>query len=307
MSLNPTQYIWMDGKLIPWDSAKVHVLTHTLHYGVGVFEGIRCYSTEDGPAIFRLRDHMERFINSADLVKMDITYSVEELINAVEITARKNNLGGGGYVRPIAFFGYGKIGVNPRGAPINVAITVFQMGTYLGDEGLKNGIRANISSWRRFHPKTMPTRSKAVGNYVNSVLAKLEALDNGCDEAILLNLDEQVVEGAGENIFIVEGGELVTPPINSGALEGITRDTVIKIAKDMKIPVEEDEISKNRLIEADEVFFTGTAAEVTPIREINGREIGSGGRGDITKMIQSKFFDIVQGKEDKYKKWMHYI
>lgn len=307
MPLTPTDYIWMDGKLVPWDDAKVHVLTHTLHYGVGVFEGIRCYDAEDGPAIFRLRDHMERFVNSADLVKMEIPYSVEDLVGAVEKTARKNKLGGGGYVRPVAFFGYGKMGVNPRGAPVNVAIIVAPLGAYLGDEGLEKGIRATISSWRRFHPKTMPTRSKAVGNYVNSVLAKLEALDNGYDEAILLNLDEQVVEGAGENIFIVEGSGLVTPPINSGALEGITRDSVIEIAKDMNLSVEEDIITKNRLLDADEVFFTGTAAEVTPIREIDGKEIGSGGRGQITKKIQSKFFDIVRGKEDKYREWLHYI
>ncbi len=306
MSLNPTDYIWMDGELVEWDEANVHILTHTLHYGLGVFEGIRCYETEEGPAVFRLDSHMERFQNSANLVKMDLPYSVDELIDAVRLTIRENDVNGC-YIRPIAYYGYGKMGLNPQGAPIQVAIAVWPWGSYLGEEGLKKGVRTTITDWKKITEEIMPPHSKTVANYANSILAKLDALDRGYDEAILLNLDGNIAEGPGENIFIVENGKLITPPITSNVLEGITRDSIIQIAKDKDIPVIEEDFGQGRLLDSDEAFFTGTAAEVTPIREVDDNPIGSKGRGEITKELQKTFFDIVEGKLDQYNHWLDYI
>lgn len=306
MPITPTKLIWMDGNLVSWDEAKIHVLTHTLHYGLGVFEGIRCYETEKGPAVFRLRDHIKRLENSAQLMGMKLPYSFDELVNAVKETIKANDIAEC-YIRPIAFYGYGEMGLSPVGSPVNVTIAAWPWGTYLGEEGLERGIRAMVCSWLRIDSRMLPTQSKTVANYTNSILAKLEALNKGYDEAILLNLDGFVTEGPGENLFIVEGGALITPPLASGALGGITRDSVMQIAGDKKIPVKEENISRDRLYGADEAFFTGTAAEVTPIREIDDRVVGSGRRGKITEDIQRTFFKVVRGKEPKYEAWLDYV
>lgn len=302
----PTEYIWMDGELVPWDDAKIHVLTHTLHYGLGIFEGIRCYNTQEGPAVLRLKDHMERFENSAELVGIELPYSGDELVDAVKLTIRKNEMEEC-YIRPIAYYGYGKMGLNPEGAPVNVAIAVWPWGTYLGEEGLEKGIRATITDWKRVHSEILPPHSKTVANYANSILAKRDALERGYDEAILLNMEGYVAEGPGENLFIVEDGQVVTPPLSSGVLAGITRDSVIKISEDMDITVKEENITEDRLLDADEAFFTGTAAEVTPIREVDGKKIGEGKRGQVTEGIQKTFFDIVEGNESKYNSWLDYV
>lgn len=306
MSITPTKLIWMDGKLVPWDGAKIHVLTHTLHYGLGVFEGIRCYKTEKAPAVFRLRDHIKRLEKSAQLVGMKLPYSVDEFVRAVRETIKANEIEEC-YIRPIVFYGYGIMGLNPVDSPVNAAIAVWPWETYLGEEGLRVGVRAKITSRLRIDPRMLPPHAKLVANYANSILAKLEAVRAGYDEAIVLNLDGFVVEGPGENLFIVKDGKLVTPPLSSGALEGITRDSVIKIAKDNGIPVKEKDISPDQLYEADEAFFTGTAAEVTPIREVGGHIIGRGERGKITEKLQHTFFGAVRGKEPRYKSWLDYV
>lgn len=304
--MKPTEKIWMDGEFVPWDDANVHVLTHTLHYGLGVFEGIRAYKTEKGPAVFRLEAHMERFGNSADLVKMDLPYSVDELIEAVKETIRVNDLEEC-YIRPIAYYGYGKMGLNPEGAPVKVAIAVWPWGSYLGEEGLEKGVRATITEWKRIHRDILPPQSKTVANYANSILAKKDALSRGFDEAILKNMDGEIAEGPGENLFIVKDGEVITPPLSCGVLCGITRDSIMKIAEDMGIPMMEDSISEEELFDADEAFFTGTAAEVTPIREIDGQTIGAGERGEITEKLQSTFFDVVKGKKEGYEDWLDFL
>jgi branched-chain amino acid aminotransferase len=304
--ISPTKFIWMDGRLLPWQEAKVHVLTHTLHYGLGVFEGIRCYKTKDGPAVFRLKDHIKRLENSARIMNMKIPYSFEELVNAVKETIKANEIEEC-YIRPIVFYGYGVMGLDPTGSPVNVTIAVWPWGTYLGEEGLRKGIRAMVSSWLRIDSRMLPPHSKTVANYTNSILAKLEAVKAGYDEAILLNTEGFVVEGPGENIFIVRGGALITPPLSSGALGGITRDSIMKIAADKGIPVREENISRDQLYEADEAFFTGTAAEVTPIREIDGRKVGTGKVGRITKELQQMFFEVVRGKIEKYLHWLDYV
>ncbi len=306
MSLTPTKLIWMDGKLVPWDDAKVHVLTHTLHYGLGVFEGIRCYKTEKGPAVFRLRDHMQRLEDSAEAVNMELPYSVDELIKAVKETIRANEVEEC-YIRPIAFYGYGVMGLNPSGSPVNMTIAVWPWGTYLGEEGLEKGIRAKISPWIRIDPRILPPHAKLVANYSNSIFAKLDALNSGYDEAILLNTKGFVAEGPGENVFIVDSGSLITPPLSAHVLGGITRDSVIRIARDKEIPFGERDISKEQLLGADEAFFTGTAAEVTPIREVDGKAVGNGKRGKITEEIQSTFFEVVRGKVSKYESWLDHI
>ena len=306
MSLTPTKFIWMDGKLVPWKKANVHVLTHTLHYGLGVFEGIRCYKTRKGPAVFRLREHIKRFENSARLVNMKLPYSQEKLAAAVKKTVKANRIEEC-YIRPIAFYGYGVMGLNPKGAPVNVAIALWPWGTYLGEKGLERGVRVKISSWRRIDPRILPPQSKLVANYANSIFAKCDALDSGYDEAILLNLDGFVTEGPGENVFMVKDGVLITPPLSAGALGGITRDSIIKIARDKRIKFKEQNISRKQLYAADEAFFTGTAAEVTPIREVDGHRIGAGKRGKITEELQRTFFDVVRGKVAKYEAWLDHV
>lgn len=306
MSITPTKFIWMDGKLVPWKKANVHVLTHTLHYGLGVFEGIRCYETDKGPAVFRLKDHIRRLENSAKLVGMKLPYSVGELVSAVKHTIKVNKIREC-YIRPIAFYGYGVMGLNPEGSPVNVAIAVWPWGTYLGEEGLEKGVRVKISRWLRIDPRILPPQAKLVANYANSIFAKLDALNSGHDEAILLNTQGLVAEGPGENVFIVKDGVLITPPLSAGALEGITRDSIIRIARDKKIEFEERNISREQLYDADEAFFTGTAAEVTPIREIDGNTIGDGRRGKITGELQHIFFEAARGKVTRYESWLDYV
>ncbi|MDI6643314.1 MAG: branched-chain amino acid transaminase [Candidatus Hodarchaeaceae archaeon] len=306
MALTPTKFIWMDGKLVPWKKANIHVLTHTLHYGLGVFEGIRCYKTAKGPAVFRLVDHIRRLENSAKLVGMRLPYSVDKLVRATKETIKTNRIEEC-YIRPIAYYGYGVMGLDPKGSKVNVAIAVWPWGTYLGEAGLERGIRAKISPWRRIHPSILPPQAKVVANYANSILAKVDALRSGYDEAILLNIDGNVAEGPGENVFIVKDGKLATPPISSGALAGITRDSIIKIARDEGIAFEERDITREDLYAADETFFTGTAAEVTPIREVDGKPIGKGKRGPITERLQRIFFNAVRGREPKYESWLDYV
>ncbi len=300
--LKETKYIWMDGKLIPWGEAKVHVLTHTLHYGLGVFEGIRCYKGNDGPVIFRLREHTERLFDSAHITRMKIPFSLKEIMDATVETVKSNGLEEG-YIRPLVFIGYGEMGLYVKDNPIQVIIAAWPWGTYLGDEGIKNGIRVKISSFTRHHVNISMTRAKVSGYYVNSQIAKLEAKELGFDEALLLDTEGYVAEGPGENIFIVRKGELKTVPLTS-ILDGITRNTVMILAKELNIPVREERFTKDELYIADEAFFTGTAAEITPIREVDGRKIGAGKPGPITQKIQEQFFNIVRGKSKAHPEWL---
>jgi len=303
MKIEPTEKIWKNAKLIPWKDATVHVLTHGLHYGTGVFEGIRCYSTTKGPAIFRLKEHMERMHSSANAINLGLPYSVSELCRAAKETVKANKLDSC-YIRPIAFFGVQGIGVNPLGYPVDVFIVAFSLGAYLGDDGMKNGIRVHTSSWHRVSSGTVPATAKACGNYLNGALAVMEAKLNGFDETIMLNELHMVAEGSGENIFMVKDGAILTPPLNAGILPGITRASVITLSKDMGYELREQNFARGELYLADELFFTGTAAEVTPIREVDRRPIGDGKPGPVTKSLQSKFLDIVHGSEPKYASWL---
>jgi len=301
-----TEKIWFNGKLVGWDEAKVHVLTHTLHYGLGVFEGIRCYRTEDGrSAIFRLEEHTERLFASAHVAQMEIPYSKEEINDAIVETVRANRLDEA-YIRPIAFIGYGNMGLYPGDNPVDVVIAAWKWGAYLGEEGIKNGIRAKVSSFSRHHVNVSMTKAKIVGNYVNSILAKREVVSCGYDEAIMLDPDGFVSEGSGENIFIAKDGVLKTPPLTS-ILKGITRESVIEIAWDLGIEVVEERFTRDELYMADEAFFTGTAAEITPIREVDDRKIGNGKPGPITELVQKVFFEIIRGKNEQYKHWLKWI
>jgi len=304
MPFDKTELIWMDGELVPWDDATIHVLTHTLHYGSGVFEGIRAYSTPRGGAVFRLTDHMRRLHDSASLFLMELPYSIEELVDATKATIRANGLESG-YIRPIAFLGYGEMGLNPLPCPVNVSIAVWPWGTYLGDEGIRHGVRMKVSSWRRMDSNVNPVAAKGTGIYINSSLAKVEALKAGYDEAILLNTHGQVAECTGENLYVVKDGVLVTPPLSSGALEGITRDSVMTIASDLDVEVREENLLRTDLYLADEAFLTGTAAEIVPMRSVDDREIGE--PGPITRKIQEIYFATVEGKLDQYKNWLEYV
>jgi branched-chain amino acid aminotransferase len=299
--------IWLDGNFVDWDAARVHVLTHTLHYGLGVFEGIRCYQTADGrSAVFRLRDHIRRLYDSAQINLMRIPFARDQIEEACLETLRRNHLAAG-YLRPIAFIGDGEMGLNPGNNPIRVAIIAWEWGKYLGDEGVERGIRAKVSSFSRHFVNAKMTKGKTCGDYVNSILAKREALLDGYDEAILLDSQGLVSEASGENIFVVRDG-VVSGPTLSTVLGGITRATVLELARDKGIPViEERAITRDELYIADEVFLTGTAAEVTPIREIDRRTIGSGGRGPVTAALQRAFFDVVAGRERKYERWLTYV
>lgn len=304
MPIKEGKKIWMNGKLIDWKDAKIHVLTHALHYGSAVFEGVRCYNAIKGPAIFRAKEHMQRLHNSGKIYMMEIPYSVDELRKATKQLIKANELNEC-YIRPIAYRGYGEMGINPLKAPVDVAIAVWPWGTYLGDDGLKNGIKAKISSFQRISPNIMPPNAKPTGQYINSILAKIEVLKSGYDEAILLDFRGFISEGPGENLFIVRDGIVYTPPEHASILPGITRDSVIKILKDMNYEVREVDITRGFLYLAEEAFFTGTAAEITPIREIDDREIGK--PGPITKKVQGRFFDIVKGKEKKYEGWLDWV
>ena len=298
--------VWMDGEFVEWKDANISVLSHVVHYGTSVFEGIRAYENENGVAVFRLKEHVQRLFDSAKIYKIDIPFTQEEVEEAILETLRVNDLGAC-YIRPIVFRGYGELGVNPLGCPVNVVIAAWEWGSYLGEEGMANGVDIGVSSWRKPAPDTFPALAKCGANYMNSQLAKLEAIDNGFDEAIMLDYEGHVSEGSGENIFLVENGKLFTPSMSSSNLKGITRDSVMTIARDLGYEVVEEVISRERLYSADEVFFTGTAAEVTPIRSIDHRTIGIGRRGPISEQLQSTFFDIVEAKvEDKYG-WLSYI
>lgn len=294
--------IWYDGKLVPWRDATTHVLTHSLHYGLAVFEGLRAYKTARGTAIFRLREHIDRMFNSAHIYMMKIPYDRETIVKACLETVRENKLEAC-YVRPIAFYGSEKMGVSPRGAQVHVAIAAWPWGAYLGAEGIEKGIRVKTSSYSRHHVNVTMCRAKYSGTYANSILANQEALDHGYDEALLLDVDGYVAEGSGENLFMVKNGKIYEPELTS-ALIGITRDTLITLARDIGLDVTAKRLTRDDLYIADEAFFTGTAAEVTPIRELDSRAIGTGTRGPITETLQKMFFDVVNGKSDKHQDWL---
>lgn len=304
MPLQSVDKVWMNNRLVAWEDATVHVLSHALHYGTGVFEGIRCYETPRGPAVFRLRDHLERMERSAKIFLMEIPYSIDDLVAATHELIRVNGLRSC-YVRPIAFRGYGEMGVNPENNPVDVTIAVWPWGAYLGAEALEQGVRMTISSWRRHDPNIIPPQAKVTGAYINSAVAKLEAIRAGYDEAIMLNPQGFVSEATGENIFIVKGGEIFTPPTSAGPLHGVTRDTVMKIAADHGMSVTERQITRADLYTAEEMFCTGTAAEVTPVREVDERVLGE--PGPITQTIQSKYFSIVKGEDEKYFDWLDFV
>ncbi|MDO5849810.1 MAG: branched-chain amino acid transaminase [Methanobacteriaceae archaeon] len=304
-SFDENMKIWMNGELVDIQDAKINVLSHVVHYGSSVFEGIRCYETENGPAVFRLKEHMQRLIDSAKIYNMDLGYTRDELVQAVIDTIKANNLKSC-YIRPISYRGFYELGVNPERCPVETTIAVWEWGSYIGEEEMENGANIGVSTWRKPAPNTFPAMAKAGANYMNSQLANMEAGAHGYDEAILLDYQGNVAEGSGENIFIVENGTIVTPNLDS-VLRGITRDSIITIAKDLGYEVKEETISRERLYLADEVFFTGTAAEVTPIRSIDGRQIGIGKRGPVAKEIQETYFAAVNGQsEDKYG-WLTYI
>jgi branched-chain amino acid aminotransferase len=306
MPIQPVDKIWMDGKLVDWEDATVHVLTHALHYGTGVFEGIRAYETPKGPGVFRLTDHMKRLFRSAQVYMIDIPFSIEEMVEGAKETVRASGLKAC-YVRPIVYRGYGEMGLNPLNAPVNVAIGVWPWGTYLGDDCLENGARLIISSWRRPDPNVLPTGAKATGQYINSGLAKVEAIKGGYDDALMLSPEGTMAEGSGENLFIIRDTTLITPPESAGILMGVTRHSVIKIANDLGYEVLERKFVRSDIYTADEAFLTGTAAEVTPIREVDDRPIGSGSRGPVTKEIQQTYFSAVKGGLEQYADWVELV
>ena len=300
--MRETEKIWRNGELVDWADATVHVGTHGLHYGTGVFEGIRCYETDRGPAVFRLTDHLERLHDSANLLYMELPYSVDELHAACMDLIGVNGLPEC-YLRPLAFYGYGQLGVAARDNPVETVIISWPWGAYLGDEGLKSGIRAKISSWQRIGPNVIPHVSKATGVYLNSMLAVTEAIRAGYDEAILLTAEGSIADGSGENIFIVKNGKIATPPLSTSILPGITRDTLIQIAQDLGYTVEEKQLIRSDLYLADEVFMCGTAAEVTPLRSVDDVEIGV---GPITLEIQKRYLETVRGQSERWGQWLDY-
>lgn len=306
MPIEQVEKIWMDGELVDWAEAKIHVLSHALHYGSGVFEGIRAYSTARGPAVWHLDAHLDRMYASASIYYMDIPFSKQELIEATKETIRANGLESC-YIRPIAFRGYGEMGVNPLNAPVNVSIAVWAWGAYLGEEAIEQGVRVKVSSWKRADQNTLPSAAKASGGYLVSILAKVESLKAGYDEAVLLNHEGYIAEGSGENIFVVKDGVLSTPPTSVAALGGITRSSVATIARDLGYEVVERNLVRSDLYLADEAFFTGTAAELTPIREVDDRRVGAGHRGPVTKDLQDAFFSATKGEDPRYADWLTYV
>jgi branched-chain amino acid aminotransferase len=299
------KWIWMDGKLVPWDDARVHVLTHTLHYGMGAFEGIRSYETHDGrSAVYRLKDHLRRLLDSCRIGQMKCPWSLEDLAAASKETLAANGLKAG-YIRPVVYIGDGVMGVHPQDNPIRAFIATWSWGAYLGEDALKKGIRAKVSSYVRFHPNSIMTRGKLTGHYATGILAKREAKALGYDEAVMLDADGFCAEGSGENLFIVRDGKIKTTPLTC-VLPGITRDTILALARDAGLPIEEQRFSRDELYIADEAFFTGTAAEVTPIREVDDRVIGTGAPGPVTLRLQKLFFDVVLGRTAKYASWLDY-
>jgi branched-chain amino acid aminotransferase len=295
--------IWMDGEMVEWRDAKIHVLTHTLHYGCGAFEGVRAYNTDKGPAIFRLKEHTQRLFDSAKILRMKIPFSQDQLMQAQRDVVRANGLKSG-YIRPLIWLGSEKMGVSPKGARVHAMVAAWEWGAYLGEDGLKRGIRVKTSSYTRHHVNITMTQAKAVSNYTNSILANMEATDDGYDEALLLDASGFVSEGAGENLFVIKNGVVYTPDLSAGALNGITRNTVFAICADLGLKVVEKRITRDEVYICDEAFFTGTAAEVTPIRELDRLELGSGSRGPLTEKIQTAFFDIVNGRNSKYAEWL---
>ncbi|PZS23677.1 MAG: branched chain amino acid aminotransferase [Acidimicrobiales bacterium] len=306
MPIVATEKIWMDGELVDWDMARIHVLSHTLHYGSGVFEGIRAYMTSAGPAVFRLSDHVIRLLDSARVYLIDVPFTHSELVEAVKQVVAVNGLGAC-YIRPLVFLGYGEMGLNPLPCPVNVSIAAWEWGSYLGDEGVASGVRAKISSWQRHDPNAVPPAAKGTGMYVNSSLAKVEALKAGYDEAILLSSQGYVSECTGENLFVVKGGRIVTPPVSAGALEGITQASVTTIARDLGHPVEVANLLRTDLYLADEVFLSGTAAEVVPIRSVDDRVVADGKPGPVTRQIQEIFHAAVRGEVAQYKDWCEHV
>ncbi|HEU5002713.1 MAG TPA: branched-chain amino acid transaminase [Actinomycetota bacterium] len=304
MPITPAKFIWMDGTLVPWDEAKVHVLTHSLHYGSGVFEGIRAYETKRGSAVFRLTDHIERLYKSSKIHNIDVPFRPEELVEAVKDTIRSNELTTC-YIRPLVFRGYGEMGLNYIGCSVNVSIAVWPWGAYLGEEGFTRGVRMKVSSWRRYDHNVLPPAAKATGQYINSSLAKVEAIKAGYDEAIMLNKEGYVADASGENVFIVRDGTLVTPPLSDCPLAGITRDSIRTIAADLSVPIAEDHLARTDLYTADEAFLTGTAAELVPIRSVDDRELGD--PGPITRKLSEVFWSAVKGDMDRYSVWNEYV
>lgn len=303
--MQKTEKIWLDGRLVPWDQANVHVLTHTLHYGLGVFEGIRAYEGAKGTAVFRLKEHIRRLFDSAHILMMKIPFTQDQIIEATREVLRANKLKHG-YIRPLVFMGDGEMGLHAVNT-IRVAIAAWPWGTYLGDEGVKKGIRTKISSFSRHHVNAVLNKAKACSNYVNSILAKHEAIKAGYQEAIMLDPDGYVAEATGENIFIVKNGVVKTTPTGASILDGITRDAVITVLGDLKIEVVEQKFTRDELYLADECFLTGTAAEITPVREVDDRTIGAGKPGPVTQKVQETFFSIVKGENQKYKDWLDYV
>ena len=304
MPITPTEKIWFNGELIPWEDAKIHVLTHSLHYGMGVFEGIRAYETDDGPGVFRLTDHMRRMEQSAQILMMPLPYSIDEMVQAVKDTVRSTGLPSC-YVRPIAYYGYGEMGLNTLPCSVDMAIACWPWGAYLGDDSLTKGVRMKISSWARHDHNIMPPAAKTTGNYANSSLAKVEALKAGYDEALLLNRAGFVSEGTGENVFVARNGTLITPPLSAGALEGITQSTVIAIAHDLGFDVEFGNLSRSDVYIAEEMFVCGTAAEVSSVRSVDDREIPC--PGPMSLAIGEEYGRVVRGQVDRYKDWVEHV
>jgi branched-chain amino acid aminotransferase len=304
MPITPTKKIWMDGKLVDWPDAKVHVLSHTLHYGTGAFEGIRAYKTPNGVAVFRLKDHMDRLLRSCKILMMEVPYDAKELCDAAKELIRVNELDDGCYIRPIVYLGYGEIGVNPIGAPVQTAIATWSWGAYLGERA-DTGVKMKISSWSRHYPNSMPTASKTIGGYVNASLAKVEAVKAGYDEAIMLGPDGRVSECTGENLFIIRDGSLYSPPPSeAGALSGITQSSIVKIANDLGYDVHFEALRRDDLYLADEAFLTGTAAEVVPISSVDDRVVGDGMPGPITSVIRTTYHQTVRGERPQYEDWL---
>ena len=302
--MEKSEWIWMNGEFVAWDDAKVHVLSHGLHYGTGVFEGIRCYETEGGPAIFRHREHLERLAKSAEMYYLPLEHSLDEIRDATHELIRRNGLQSC-YIRPLAFRGYGEMGLYAKGAPVDVMVAVWPWGAYLGEEGKRNGIRAKVSSWRRISPNGLIPHAKASGQYLNSILAKTESANAGYDEAILLDEAGHVCEGSGENIYLVREGEIVTPPHTASILDGISRKSIIQIARDLGYTVVEREVARAELYLAEEVFLSGTAAELVPVREVDDHDLGE--PGEITRVIQAKFDDALHGRAQEYAEWLDLV
>jgi branched-chain amino acid aminotransferase len=306
MKVDPTDLIWMNGEFVAWEDAKVHVLTHGLHYGTGVFEGVRCYDTELGPAVFRNAEHVDRLLRSAELYYMPVPYAAETLRAATLELVARNGLRSC-YIRPLVYRGYGSMGLNPLDAPVDVTIACWEWGTYLGEEGMRHGVRAKVSSWERIGPRSLIPHAKASGQYLNSVLAKIESVKAGYEEAILLDEHGHVCEGTGENVYIVREGEIVTPGQHNSILDGITRKSVIQLAQDLGYKVLERNVARAEMYLADEVFLSGTAAELVPVREVDDHKIGTGEPGEITRVLQSAFDDAIHGRSERYREWLDVV